>query len=1100
MAVSLRSQSKSRARRRTVTPASPRFLSLTLAALGLYGAAVATPSAFADDPATTAPVTQPGATPAPVVVPTPAVAGGTVATAPPALPTSPASAPVTQTTPPPVSAIPVIAPTPVLTLPTAGKMPSRPAGSAFSKSDPNNLNAPVTLVKPKKSSGERLLGPLGRGLTVIGSWTLHGQKDSVSGFSPGTQLYNDQNVSGLDYRRAGVGALQQNMDMTIQGKILNVFSVNAHLSNSRYGNSFGRSFGFNYKKNGTSLDLGTINASLPGDELVPFSRSVEGIIIGRDFGNHVSQTSFASITRAVTQHGSFQGQGTPGPYYMNASSIVPGSEHVQFNGRDLQAGVDYNLDYILGQINFLHGLSINQTDTVTYTYESQSYNTTPGLLAGTRWSATQKDGTGYGMTVIKQKAVGFHTRNGNLTQYFPVYGVAGSIGGVADPQYKYQLSSPVDTNYPLVVKWQNEVLTLNVDYVLNIDLHFFQLKRVLPADTSETGIASLNCTFHPVQQLQVSGDKSVYAFDTRMKVAPNGTVGLTYASSAAQVAAQSGTGMILNSNWHSMNSTKNAWEFSTSLKDVGQNFSSIDSTSTAFLQAQKGLSSTFKFIPNQYYNFSTSLTNSRVSTISPFTSLVAPITGNTATAIIPAAPVQWSKNQGITAAMNVTLPRLPTFSLTHSQTTQDTPGITSSHSSFTNDGITAGWTKGIFALTGAVTNTRSRGASIFSTFANNSVASTSGSNVGTLIDQANNGTYAQTLSGASSLMSRLSLSMTPAAWISLNGDVGVSRNRTGTAASATSTSSALSTARNVGWGVNLQPNRCIIASWTVSDSSNGQSTAAFLNAATASAAAGTSSSQLVSGISGQETRSNNLSLQYTPVDWLSASVQKSTQLALIPGQDNSASNSTTLSLTSSPTRKLQLGVISTRQTVTYVGGEGSSNNASATVTSTAGPFGRMSFTTALMRMNYGSATYTTVSGGTGIGGGVGALGGNLFGGSTSSGLIQQGLSTTISLQTDYALGGNRSLFGRWRSLQQGSPTAALTSTSVSTGSISPGSMGSSYVSTNYRQGTGTVGLEMRLTDVVGFTVNYNLINMTDQNNPRYSYHARSFTTDLSARF
>jgi hypothetical protein len=1061
-----------------VTPTTHRLAS-ALGVLGLCGVALAPLGrpAFADSGATVAP---PQAS-----LPTPA----------PALPVNPdaAALPANSST----SASGPSVGVPALGLPAPGVAASGTL-SPFTKTEAAAAN--VTILKPRKTSGERILGHwLGKDLTLSGGWTLHGQEDSVSGFSPiGTQLYNDQNVVGQDYRPAGVGALQQNMDMTIQGKILNVFSVNAHLSNSRYGNSFNQTFGFNYKQKGTTLDLGTVNAALPGDELVPFSRSVEGIILGRDFGNHVSMTSFVSLTRAVTQHGSFQGQGTTGPYYMNASSIVPGSEHVQVNGRDLQAGTDYNLDYILGQISFLKGLSINPTDTVTYTYESQSYNTTPGLLTGTRWASTSPNGASYGMTLINQKAVGLRTKNGDLTQYFPVYGIAGSIGGVADPQYKYQLSAGIDTAFPLTVRWQNETLTQNVDYVLNPELHYFQLKRALPADTSETGIASLSCSYRPIQQTSVAGDKSVYGFDTKLRVAPNGTVGLTFAGSKAQAAAQSGTGMTLTSDWHSGSSAKNnAWAFSTTLKNVGQDFSSIDSTATAFQQAQKGVSANLRFAPNAFYNFTTSLTNTQVATVSPYANL------NPTGGLVGAAanPVQWAKNQGFTAGVNVTIPRLPTLALTHAQTVQGATGTLGSRSTFTTDGLTASWSRGMLGLTGAITNTNSQGVSVFSTIANNSVTASTGNNIGTLIDQANNGTYSQSVNGASALTSRVSMTLTPAPWLSLSSDLGISRNRTGVAGSGAAASTlALSTARNVGWGVIVQPLRRMSINWTVSNSANGQSTAAFSNTATAAAAGGLGTSQLVGALSGQETRSNNLSLQYQPWDWLSANVVKSVQLALIPGQDNSASNSTTFSLTGNPTRKVQLGLMTTQQTVTYVGGQGNSNNQSATVTSTIGPFGRVSLTSALMRMNYGSATYTTVGSG-GSSGGIlgGSLGGGIFSGGTTAGLIQQGLSTTLSLQTDYALGGNRSLFARWRSLDQGAGSPSGTTGGV-LGGTTPATVGTSYVSTNYRQGTGTVGMEVRFSEIVGFTVNLNLINMADRNNPNYSYHARSLTTDLSARF
>ena len=946
-------------------------------------------------------------------------------------------------------------------------------------------------------TAKKLFGKFGKDLKISGGWTLHGQQDSVSGAS---QLYNDQNLTGQDYRSAGVGALQQTMDMTIQGRVLNAFDVNAHLSNSRYGNSFNQAFAFNYKQKGTTLDLGNVNATLTGNELVPFSRSVQGIIFGRDFGNHTTSTNFATITRATTQHGSFVGQGTAGPYYMNASAIIPGSEHVQLNGKDLSAGKDYSIDYNVGQISFLGGLIVNQTDTVQYSYESQTYNTTPGLLAGTRVTTQSKGGDAVGFTLIKQKAVGVSSnRDGTVTQYFPVYGVASSIGGTADPQYKYYLSSSIDNsdpNHPLTLKWQNELLTLNVDYVLNTELHYFQLRKALPADTSNTGIASLSCTYKPVLiQSNYGSDKQVYGLDTHLKLSPNSSILLNWAGSQAEAASQTGSGMSLGFSMHSPSSVKkNTWEFATTLKDIGANFSSIDSTSTAFLQAQKGLNTSLRFTPNSFYNLTTSFSDSRVATTTGVSTLLG---GTTAT---NANSTSWARNQGMNAALNVTLPHLPTMELTHSQTTQSSTGSLG-HSSFSTDGLTSSWTKGFMTLSGGLTSTNSQGVSIFSSQANNSVATTT-TTTGTLIDQANNGTFSQTVSNASALTSRLSLALVPAPWIGFQSDVGVSRNRTGSTATTTTGSSSLSTAHNFGWGFNLQPMQRMTLRWSSTNSTNGQSTAAFSNAATASAAAGTSvvSSQLTNVISGQETRSNTLSFQYSPVEWLTANLSHNSQLSLIPGSDNSSSVSTTMGLTGNPIHQLQLGLLTTQERVAYVGGEGSSKNQSTTATATAGPFGKMTFSTALMRMNYGSATYTTTaasSTGSSLAGSLGGLTGSAGSlGTTTTGLLQQGLSTTLSFETQYAIGGTRSLFARYRLLNQGTPGGSI---ATATNSVVGGSS-SAYVSSNYKQGTGTVGLDMKLTEVVGFTLNFNLINMNDLDNHAASYHARSITTDLSARF
>jgi len=43
-------------------------------------------------------------------------------------------------------------------------------------------------------------------------------------------------------------------------------------------------------------------------------------------------------------------------------------------------------------------------------------------------------------------------------------------------------------------------------------------------------------------------------------------------------------------------------------------------------------------------------------------------------------------------------------------------------------------------------------------------------------------------------------------------------------------------------------------------------------------------------------------------------------------------------------------------------------------------------------------------------------------------------------------------------------------------------------------------MDFKLTEILGFTVDMNLIRLDDHDNPDYSYQARTMSADLSARF
>jgi hypothetical protein len=300
-----------------------------------------------------------------------------------------------------------------------------------------------------------------------------------------------------------------------------------------------------------------------------------------------------------------------------------------------------------------------------------------------------------------------------------------------------------------------------------------------------------------------------------------------------------------------------------------------------------------------------------------------------------------------------------------------------------------------------------------------------------------------------------------------------------------STASNGSTARNLGFTLGLRPLANMEINTSYVEGSNGQSTAGFYNSSASSTA-------LSSLVSGQRTRTTTLAFQYIPWSGLTLNTNISRALSLVPGYDNTKNNTVDMGATWQLARQYQTSIGYMNQKVQYVGGQGDSSNRSLTLTGSAGPFGRMMLTTSFTHMKFGSAVYNAGTS-TGTNGGLGS---NIFGSgsSTGSGLIQDGTNSSWVLRTDYSVGGNRSLFMQWRSLDQYAPLSASGSNTFSSG-------GTTYRSANnYKQGVGTVGFEWRFTEIMGFSLDMNLVNQTDREDPKYSYRARSLNMDLSARF
>lgn len=939
-------------------------------------------------------------------------------------------------------------------------------------------------------NGGGLLGSwLGRFLTITGGSSLSYRANSITGGSAAQSYYLDEFDNSFDARR--IGPFQNSMDLTVQGKLFNLWNINAHLTNSRYSNYVNQSFGFNFKSKGTTLDVGDVNATLPGNSLVTFSKSLQGLVFGRDFGGgRVRVTGIASITRAVTRRGSFRGQDSSGPYFLSGGYILEGSERLRVDGREVRraAAVDeaaadglvYSIDYFTGQIHF--NRIIPSASTVEYSYESRSVNTTPGLLLGQRLDLVLGAGNTMGVTWLQQKSTGGGGGSVESVERFPV---------VDNPTFLYVLSSLIDTAFPIEVRWLGQATPFveNIDYEVLPAQHAIRLKRVLPPDTSLTGVSSLRVTYRPIRTAAVGGDRSIMGLDTNLRLGGSGDLQLQFGRSQSPDGTGTGQGMTATANLRG--GGRSGWTLATSWRDIGAGFSTIDSVGGAFLRAEKGLSSNLTFTPSPYVNFSAGLIRSRIAQPNYL------IGGGTSTDV---SSLTWATNQSWNARMALNLPRLPTFEFFHNQVAQVTGA--SSRSAFSQSGLNMNWQRGILSLNGALGRTQSRGRTVFSGYGAGYGAG--GVGTGSLLGDYRNGLYDATANDSTTTTSSLGVQLTPAPWISLTGNIGIGRTKFGSSSTA-SVSNSSAKSRDLSYGFTLTPLRDagrLTIQANFSDTSNGQSTAAFYNPLTGTTGTGTTGttgtgtiangSFLPPVVSGQRTRQSQVSLQFTPWSNLTLNFGLNRSLSLVPGYDNTESTSNQMEISYAPWAKLQLSGQLLDQKVSYVGNQGNSNSRSYLLSSTMGPFGKLTFSTSLQRMNTGSALYYggEIPGIGGSGGGTG-LGGLGTGTTTTAGSFAQRQNMTIlATRMDYPLGGGRTLFLQWQSLASRNP-GGVTDTYAGTG------YRASY---NSKRSVGTLGMDFKLNEILGFTVDMNLIRLDDHDNPDYSYKARTMSADLSARF
>lgn len=934
----------------------------------------------------------------------------------------------------------------------------------------------------ERSNGEQLFGRWARGLNFSGGWTLSAQNNAVDGSTQARELFNFQNNNAF-LNRGSVGPFRQNLNLSLNGKLFNAFDIDANLTNNRVNASLAQLMRIHYdNKKGTVVDLGDVAAQLSGNDLVPFSRNVQGVRFERDLGSGRKVATIASITRALTRRNTLLGQGTSGPYYLGGGQIVPGTERIYLNGQEMAPGKDYRLDYPLGTLYFLEGRIVNRSDTIEYTYESLSFNTSPGVLTGVRADLPFGNGQQFGFINLRQSASGGGRGDGTITEYFPV---------TVDLNTRYTLASPIKPGTPVVVRYQERILVEGVaaDYLVNRELNYIQLRRPLPPDTSVTGLSSLRINYTPVLQLGIQGGRDVMGFDSQLPVGPNARVKFQMAQSRDQARGVSDSGVNFQATVNSPKSQKNrSWSVTSLLSSIGDDFVGIDSTAGALQRNGRTLSTRFTYAAGENFAFSGNLGSSRFPNLG-FSSTTSQNTGAVSNTTSDDLGFQVNLKPRTRKGASA-----PNISLTHQQRAQRTTPVAGattnatgdSRSRYQSDALSVNWAMRTLDLGLTLDRTASSGRSVFLAGYSGTVGTGTTGSSGGFLGGVRDGSANQSLTDTSTDSIRLNATFTPFERLSLSGNIGVSRIDGG---------ESNSTANNLGLAAQywVLPER-LSADLSFEDSANGQSVSGYFG----NPGGNTGGGGVIGGGSGlgfstgQRTRIREARLHYTPYGTLDLQLGRREELALIPNYDNTRSVFNTATVSFDPAPQFNVTGTLSQQIGSQVGGQGDFDNLNYTLGITHGVQNGLTTRLNYMRMNFGSTSF--FSGGTGgLGSGFGGVGG---GGGFGAPLLQAGQNDVISLRLDYPL---REIvpFLELQNLDASDPLSSPTT--GGTGNV-PGGLGSFHQATNYRRQEARVGVTWNFSKLLGATLNMNLVRLVDRDDSRYSYRARSFNFDINARF
>ena len=191
------------------------------------------------------------------------------------------------------------------------------------------------------SGSPALADGLFQGLSLNGNADLYFRGDFTSGSRDAWQssYWNTEPVrvsSGLD----------------IEGPILGRYGLRAHIAQTGgWGYSENRLV-LGYQGDNTAVLWGDLNVSVSGNEFASFQKTLKGWQVDHALAEGSAVRAFFSQEKGLVRSQTFQGNNTPGPYFLSYTPVVDGSEIIKVDELPMQFGTDYRLDYTTGQLYF----------------------------------------------------------------------------------------------------------------------------------------------------------------------------------------------------------------------------------------------------------------------------------------------------------------------------------------------------------------------------------------------------------------------------------------------------------------------------------------------------------------------------------------------------------------------------------------------------------------------------------------------------------------------------------------------------------------------------------------------------------------------------
>lgn len=392
-------------------------------------------------------------------------------------------------------------------------------------------------------------------LNISGQQIVGIHLDSVSGDTTAYDQLTNYGQGGRTVTNTG--------SLNVAGsKVLGLLNFNYTFADSRDLDPASHRLSLNYSQKGLKVDAGDIYASmLGGNQFANFNRQLKGVSVQWSQGPFaIKGLDTVSTSTATTV--SFNGNNSPGPYYLQTSQLIADSVRVQVDGRDMRFPDDFRVDAIIGSITF-NTLSVAPTSTIVVSYEAAGVNSANGKVIGIGGAYSLGPFGRIGLSMIKQT----DPLGDGLSQYVDRY------QGYGDPSIPYILQYQPVSTLPITVTLDGVVQIRNVDYQFSsTNPTVFYFLRYVP-DTS-----TVTVTYTPAPSQSLRGDRQVSGFDYSLPFGKLGKYGnLNYSQAFGKLSNQavplSGTARALSGEFKYKN-----FRLAASVDDVPPGFVGIQST------------------------------------------------------------------------------------------------------------------------------------------------------------------------------------------------------------------------------------------------------------------------------------------------------------------------------------------------------------------------------------------------------------------------------------------------------------------------------------------------------------------------------------------